>query len=149
MQSFRHSFSVDAEISKVWDFYTDLHHLEVITPPDLGIRVLKCTHQQLEEGSEVWLTGKLLTKSNWHSQITSLKPYEYIDEMLSGRFPVWKHAHKFRREGESRTEVIDEIDYELPFGLVGRLFDPYFKRRLEKTFRYREKATKAELEKVI
>ncbi|HKU50454.1 MAG TPA: SRPBCC family protein [Nitrososphaera sp.] len=143
MGNFRHSFFVNAEISKVWDFYTNIDHLAVVSPPDLRIRVVKSTHQVLIEGSEVWLTGKLVTRSNWHSRITSLRPYEYADEMLTGRFSVWKHVHRFEKAGgaNGRTEVIDEIVFELPYGPVGKLFEGYVARQLEKTFEFRKKAT--------
>lgn len=147
MRSFRHSFFVDAEISQVWDFYTNIGHLEVITPPELQLRVIKSTNQVLTEGSEVWITGKLVTRSNWHSKITSLKPYEYIDEMITGRFRVWRHAHKFRAAGDRRTEVIDEIDFELHYGPIGKIFEGYVMKRLANTFAHRMIATKAEFEK--
>ena len=147
MRHFRHSFSVNSEISRVWDFYTDMRHLEVITPPHLHLRVLKTTHQKLVEGSEVWLTGKLVWQSTWHSRITLLAPYEYVDEMLTGRFKVWKHIHAFRKTREKETEVIDDIDFELPYGPLGRLFEPFVVRQLQKTFEHRKIATRAELEK--
>jgi ligand-binding SRPBCC domain-containing protein len=147
MRSFRHSFFVDAEISRVWEFYTDIRHLEVITPPELELRVIKSTNQVLTEGSEVWITGRLVTRSNWHSKITSLKPYEYIDEMITGRFRVWKHAHKFRAAGDRRTEVIDEIDFELHYGPIGKIFEGYVMKRLARTFAHRMMATKAEFER--
>lgn len=147
MRRFTHRFLVNAEISKVWDFYTDIRHLDVISPPTLKLRVVKCTHQKIVEGSEVWLTGILLTRSNWHSKITSLEPYEYVDEMLSGRFRVWKHTHGFRSVGEDQTEVIDDIEFALHYGIIGRMFEGYVLRHLEKVFRHRMEATKAELEK--
>lgn len=131
----------------MWDFYTDMRHLEVITSPQLHLRVLKTTHQKLVEGSEVWLTGKLVWQSTWHSRITSLAPYEYVDEMLTGRFKVWKHVHAFRKNGEKETEVIDEIDFELPYGPLGRLFGPFVVRQLKSTFEHRKIATRSELEK--
>ncbi len=145
MRTFRHSFQVNAEISRVWQFYTDIKHLEVITPPRLQLRILKSTHQHLVEGSEVWLAGKLVIKSEWHSRITSLKPYEYVDEMISGRFKVWMHTHKFRFTDNKKTEVVDEIIFELPYGFIGRVFEGYVLKRLDQTFSHREEATKSEL----
>jgi ligand-binding SRPBCC domain-containing protein len=141
MRSFRHSFSVDAPLEKLWEFYTDIKHLEVVSPPSLGIRILKSTHQQLESGSQVWLSGKLAIRSKWHSKITSLKPYEYIDEMISGRFKVWKHLHKFQDVGNGTTKVIDEIEFELPWGAIGRLLEGYVIRQLERVFAHRKAAT--------
>jgi ligand-binding SRPBCC domain-containing protein len=139
LRTFRHSFTVDADIGRVWDFYTDIRHLEVITPKQMQLKIIRTTTgQRLEQGTEVWLAGKLVTKSKWHSKITSLEPYQYVDEMLSGRFETWKHTHLFRKAGAG-TEVIDEIDFTLP-GL-GKLFEGYAYKQLEKIFAHREQAT--------
>jgi ligand-binding SRPBCC domain-containing protein len=132
---------VNANIDRVWKFYTDIGHLQVISPPHMQLRLVKSTHQKLVQGSEVWLTGILLTRSNWHSRITSLAPYEYIDEMLTGRFLVWRHRHGFRKIDDNTTEVIDEIDFELHYGLPGRMFEGHVYSQLEKIFAHRKQAT--------
>jgi ligand-binding SRPBCC domain-containing protein len=136
---------VNADINKVWEFYTDIGHLQVISPPHMQLRLVKSTHQKLVQGSEVWLTGILVTRSNWHSKITTLAPYEYVDEMLTGRFRVWKHVHGFRKVND-KTEVIDKIDFELHYGLLGRMFEGYVYSQLEKIFAHRKKATIKALE---
>lgn len=145
MRKFRHSFTVNADIDRVWEFYTDIGHLQVISPPHMQLRLVKSTHQKIVQGSEVWLTGILVTRSNWHSRITSLAPYEYVDEMLAGRFRVWKHLHGFRKIGD-RTEVIDEVDFQLYYGLLGRMFEGYVYSQLEKIFVHRKEATIKALE---
>jgi len=145
VRSFRHVFTVNADINKVWEFYTDIGHLQVISPPHIQLRLVKSTHQKLVQGSEVWLTGILLSRSNWHSKITSLALYEYVDEMLTGRLRVWKHLHAFSKTGD-RTEVKDEIDFELHYGLLGRMFEGYVYSQLEKIFAHRKEATIKALE---
>lgn len=135
-------FTVNADINRVWEFYTDIGHLEVITPPEIQLKMVRSTTgRKLAEGTEVWLTGVPVTRSNWHSKITSLKPYVYVDEMLSGSFKVWKHVHAFRKIDEKTTEVIDEIDFELPYGFLGRMFEGYAYRQLEQIFEHRKQAT--------
>jgi hypothetical protein len=42
--------------------------------------------------------------------------------------------------------VIDEVDFELPHSLVGKLFEGYVCKRLEKFFDYRKAATIKSLE---
>ncbi|MEW6604534.1 MAG: SRPBCC family protein [Thermoproteota archaeon] len=145
MRTFRHTFTVNADIDRVWKFYIDIGHLQVISPPRMQIQLVKSTHQQLVAGSEVWLTGILLTRSNWHSKITSLAPYEYVDEMITGRFRVWKHVHAFRKLGD-KTEVIDEIEFELHYGWLGKLFEGYVYSQLERIFAHRKQATIKALE---
>ncbi|MFL6365571.1 MAG: hypothetical protein ACJ719_10285 [Nitrososphaeraceae archaeon] len=60
--------------------------------------------------------------------------------MLSGPFKKWRHLHRFsdvnnnnnNKSQKQKTEVIDEINFELPYGRIGRLFDRYACRRLQK-----------------
>lgn len=145
MRQFRHAFTVNADIDRIWEFYTDIGHLQVISPPHMQLRLIKSTHQKIVQGSEVWLTGILFTRSNWHSRITSLAPYEYVDEMLTGRFRMWKHLHGFRKIAD-KTEVIDEVDFELHYGLLGKIFESYVSSQLEKIFAHRKQATIKALE---
>lgn len=138
---FNHSFLVDSPIDEVWRFYTNIHHLQVITPKKLRLEIVRSDDDLIQEGSECWIQARLFTNSKWHSKISSLKPYEYTDEMQHGRFKTWKHLHKFNKITENRTEVIDVIDFELPFGLLGSMFEKFAMRKLRWIFEYREKST--------
>lgn len=141
MRRFSHTFEVAAPIEKVWSFYTDIGHLEVITPRKLELKVVKCTTgKQIAEGTEVWLEGNLLMKSRWHSRITHLNPYVYIDEMLEGRFRVWKHTHTFEQTS-SGTTVTDIIDFELHYAPLGKLLESFVEKQLAKIFAHRKEAT--------
>ena len=84
---------------------------------------------------------------SWHSKITFLKRYEYVDEMLAGPFKKWRHLHKFQNIDEKQTEVIDEIEFELPYGMLGKLLEGYAYKQLQKTFEHRKTATVKALEK--
>jgi ligand-binding SRPBCC domain-containing protein len=141
MRSFFHTFTVKANIDKVWEFYVDIRHLQAISPPKMHLEIIKSTHQKLVQGSEVWLTGILVTRSNWHSIITSLAPYEYVDEMITGRFKVWKHIHTFDKIDNEHTEVIDKIEFEMHYGIIGRLFEGIVLSILQRIFDYRQQAT--------
>ena len=146
MPKFENSFTVNCNIDKVWKFYTDVKHVEVITPKEIQLKIIRTTSQTLMQGTDVWLSGKLIFRRTWHSKITYLKPYEYVDEMLSGLFKKWKHLHKFEKIDENRTEVIDEIDFELPLGLLGKMFQGYAYDRMRQIFVYRQAATVKALE---
>ena len=151
MQAFKHSFVVNSSIDRVWEFYTDIKHLEIITPVEIELKITSATSQKLIQGSEFWLEGKLMiSRRKWHSVIKSIRPYQYLDEMLTGPLRKWRHLHKFHdihiNEDQKQTEVIDEVDFELPYSLVGRLFEGYVCKRLEKFFDYRKAATIKRLE---
>ena len=146
--AFKSSFVVNSPIHRVWEFYTDIKHLELITPAELELRIISSTSQKLTQDSEIWLEGKLMSfKSKWHSIIRTLKPYQYLDEMLAGPFKKWEHLHKFKdNNNPKQTEVIDEINFELPYGPVGKLFEGYAHKRLQDLFNYRKEATIRNLE---
>ena len=146
MKIFKHSFVVNSNIEKVWKFYIDIKHLEIITPKQMELEIINVTNQVLEQGTEIWLSGKIITKSKWHSKITYLKPYEYIDEMLTGPFKKWKHTHKFKKIDNNTTEVVDELEYDLPYGFIGNMFYNYANNKLQKIFEHRKMATKSTLE---
>jgi ligand-binding SRPBCC domain-containing protein len=40
MRTFRHSFIVKSPIERVWHFYTDIKHLEIITPKEIELKSL-------------------------------------------------------------------------------------------------------------
>jgi ligand-binding SRPBCC domain-containing protein len=57
---------------------------------------------------------KMGRSMKWHSKITFLESHEYIDEMLSGPFKKWRHLHRFHNIEGKQTEIIDEVEFELP-----------------------------------
>ena len=141
MKHFKHVFIVNSNVEKVWKFYTNINHLKIITPKKMKIEILKTHSEIIEEGAEAWLQAKLILDSKWHSKITHLKPYEYVDEMINGRFKTWKHLHKFNKINDTSTEIIDQIDFQLHYGLIGNLFEGYVMRCLVEIFEYRKQAT--------
>jgi ligand-binding SRPBCC domain-containing protein len=151
LRTFRHSFIVKSPIQRVWDFYTDVKHLETITPKEIDLKIINATNQKVVQGQEIWVSGKIIAKiirrrMTWHSKITFLKAYEYVDEMLAGQFNKWRHLHKFRSIDGKQTEIIDEIEFELPYGILGKLFEGYAYKQLHNIFEYRKIATVKELE---
>jgi ligand-binding SRPBCC domain-containing protein len=151
LRAFKHSFIVNSSIDRVWEFYTDIKHLKIITPIEVELKITRGTNQKLIQGSEFWFEGKLMIfKRRWHSVIKSIKPYQYLDEMLTGPLRRWRHLHKFNdihiNDEQMKTEVIDEVDFELPYSPVEKLFEGYVSKRLENFFDYRKAATIKSLE---
>ena len=118
--------------------------MEIITPKETDLKIINFTSQNIVQGQEIWCSGKIITKIRrtvWHSKITFLKPYEYIDEMLAGPFKKWRHLHKFHDIDRKQTKVVDEIEFELPYGMLGKLFEGYAYKQLQNTLEYRKIAT--------
>jgi ligand-binding SRPBCC domain-containing protein len=130
-------------VEKVWEFYTDIEHLNLITPKEARLKVLDSTGKRFIQGTQFRIQGRiLLFPVQWHSVIKSITPYEYVDEMLSGPFKRWVHLHKFHYDVElNRTQVVDEVEFELPYGILNKLLDGFAIYELNKVFEYRKKAT--------
>ncbi|POY41303.1 cell division protein [Flavobacterium alvei] len=63
------------------------------------------------------------------SRITVMDLYSYfVDEMEEGKFKTFKHEHFFE-EKNRLTIMTDQLQYETPFGIFGKLFDYLFLKK--------------------
>ena len=123
----------------VFEFFSDPHNLEAITPPFLGFRIIDRTSAEIEEGTE--LTYKLRIHglpATWRSRITEWTPNErFVDEQLKGPYAKWHHTHSFH-DREGGTLIRDRVLYRLPFGRLGQLVAGRFVAAdVQKIFDYR------------
>ena len=57
------------------------------------------------------------------SRITAMDLYDYfVDEMEEGKFKSFRHEHFFEEEN-GVIIMTDKLQYETPFGIIGKLFD--------------------------
>ncbi|CAN5687419.1 hypothetical protein BH23THE1_BH23THE1_20230 [soil metagenome] len=141
MKSFEQSFKVDCSIDEVWNFYTDIKHLEIVTPPKLKLKIIESSDKQIVEGLRMTVSGRLvLYNSKWNSKISlvDISKHMYIDEMVKGPFKKWKHIHLFSEIGKNQTVVTDKIEFELPFFFLGKLMEGYVENNLKKIFEFRK-----------
>ena len=58
---------------------------------------------------------------HWTTEIVAWEPpHRFVDVQLKGPYKLWHHEHRFVAEG-SGTRISDEVQYELPFGVLGRI----------------------------
>ncbi|MEO5977586.1 MAG: SRPBCC family protein [Chryseolinea sp.] len=76
----------------------------------------------------------------WTTEITHVhEPHFFVDEQRSGPYAFWHHQHRFR-ETASGVEMTDELNYAIPFGLIGRTANTLLvQRQLNAIFDYRYK----------
>ena len=84
-----------------------------------------------------------MTWRAWHfglplrmtSRITQIEaPAYFIDEQVKEPFKSLRHIHEFRQDSE-RTTMLDHIEFEAPFGIIGLLTEKlilarYMQKRL-------------------
>lgn len=63
------------------------------------------------------------------SRMTAMDLYDYfVDEMEEGKFKSFKHEHSFV-EKDGKTVMIDNLIYETPFSIFGKLFDKFLLKK--------------------
>ena len=76
----------------------------------------------------------------WVTEITHVQePYFFVDEQRSGPYSLWHHQHHFREVAEG-LEMTDEVNYSIPYGVLGRLAHLLFvERQVNAIFDHRAK----------
>jgi ligand-binding SRPBCC domain-containing protein len=80
---------------------------------------------------------------SWMARITEFVwNSHFCDEQVRGPFSHFHHRHGIQaevRNGVEGTLVTDKIEFELPYGFVGRAGGALLSRNLAKSFAYRQK----------
>jgi len=99
------------------------------------------------EGSRITLSFRpfrgLPFRVRWQAEITEfVMNSQFSDRQVSGPFVFWHHTHRMTsvdRAGINITVILDQVQYEPPMGMLGRLANGIFLRRqLEQSFAYRQ-----------
>ena len=98
--------------------------LNRLIPPWESVKI-ESSDQSLESGSRVVLRTSIAgLPVRWVAEHTDYEPPNlFCDKQISGPFAQWNHQHSFHDKGESgsplQSQLTDQIDYKVPFGLVG------------------------------
>ena len=130
-------------LQEAWDFFSTPKNLEKITPAHMKFKVLYIS------GGEKTYAGQIIRYKvavlpgisvNWMTEITQVnEPYLFVDEQRFGPYALWHHQHHFR-EVEGGVEMTDELNYAIPYGILGRLANSIFvEREVNTIFEHRFK----------
>ena len=124
MTTIKLTTTIKAPINKVFDLARniDIHKLSTSKSKETAIDGV--VSGLINKGETVTWRGKHFGIYLKHRSIIPEMeiPTYFVDEMLEGRFKKFKHTHTFQ-ETNGGTIMTDKIEYETPFGLVGKLFD--------------------------
>jgi NADH dehydrogenase len=136
---------VDSPIDQVFAFFARPENLGRVTPPGLGFE-LRSADTAMREGLQVDYRVRPLLgiPLNWRSLIAEYDPPNgFRDIQLNGPYRSWDHRHTFVAEGD-RTMVIDDVEYSLPLGPLGRIAHASVVRgQVEEIFRYRARTVRS------
>ena len=135
---------IRASPERVFEFHEQPNVLTLLTPPSESARVIQSAKIS-EVGAQAIIETRILgpIKARWVAEHTLYEPpHRFEDIQVKGPFRSWRHRHIVEPVADSAI-LRDEIDYEPPFGFLGRLVAPILiKKRLQKLFDYRHEVTR-------
>lgn len=131
-----------ANVQAVWEFHSSVEALKQLSPPDRHVEVLGTNFAVAEGEIHKIKSSQFGIPLLWEAKITkATPPTGFEDLQIKGPFKYWHHKHIFQPKGD-HTLLIDELEYEPPFGILGTIANTLFiDRDLENMFAYRHKRT--------
>jgi hypothetical protein len=130
---------VERPIDDVFAFFAEARNLEAITPPWIGFKILSMSTPTIEQGTLIRYRIRLPgIPMYWQTEISAWNPpHNFVDDQKKGPYKRWHHTHTFEAHG-NRTKVIDDVEFALPFGVLGRMVHAVKVRPdVERIFEYR------------
>lgn len=135
--------NVPISIDKAWDFFSSPKNLAKITPEHMGFIITS------NYNDEKMYPGMLITykvspllgiQLDWCTEITHVQDHKYfVDEQRFGPYAMWHHQHHFK-EIEGGVEMIDIVNYAIPYGFIGRIANSILvESEVKKIFEFRTK----------
>ncbi len=115
-----------------------------LTPPGERVELIQGGNS-IRPGSRVVLSVRIGPfRTRWVAEHTEYEPgHLFADLQVEGPFASWYHRHLFLDDGSGGTVLRDEIDFQPPFGLLGRILaGRLIVRKLHKMFDYRHETTR-------
>jgi len=156
--SFRSEQWLPYPVDAVFAFFANPENLPALMPAWQRVRIERLTLVP-PRGSSTQISGKaagagsrivlsmrivpsLPIRVRWDAEIIEFEPNRHFtDRQVSGPFAFWQHSHYVRaldRNGPGVTVVTDEVNYEIPFSILGHMAHALFlQRQIEKVFAYR------------
>ena len=133
---------VPRPLAEVFAFFSKAENLEQLTPPWLHFQILTVDPTPVQKGTLIrYALRWRIFPIRWTTEITDWEPpHRFVDLQLKGPYKLWHHEHRFISEGDG-TRITDEVQYMLPFGILGSIAHAVkVKRDVETIFAYRTNA---------
>ena len=133
--------NIPVDIEAAWEFFSNPANLQVITPANLGFKILSKYHgTKMYPGQIIEYKVKPVMgiPIYWMTEITQVQYMEFfIDEQRFGPYQFWHHQHHFKAV-EGGVQMTDIVHYRNPLGFLGNIANTLFvKNQLKQIFQFR------------
>lgn len=147
MSLYEKTSQISCSLEALYDFHTDMKNLQSISPKAIKVTLLNEGFVPKEGALLRLKTVKNFIPMIWEVRIDTMQePHLLVDIAVKSPFKSWKHSHIFTQIDENLCELKDIVEYTLPFGFIGSLFDFFIQHELESMFSFRHTTTKKLLE---
>lgn len=132
----------------LYAFHLDVNNLTKITPKGMSVKLLNEDFVPHEGGVLCLKSVKNFIPMRWEVLIETMdEPRLLVDVATRSPFKMWRHSHIFTQVNQTQCELKDVVEFALPFGALGRLFEGFVIQEFEAMFTFRHRVTKEILEK--
>lgn len=141
---FKKESVIRASAARVFAFHEAPDAFERLQPPWQTSEIVQ-PPASLAVGTRVVLRVKV--GPFWQTLVAEHVEYEpgrmFADRLVKGPFKKWLHRHVVTPRGDNECVLTDDIEYELPLGVLGQTFGGGFAtKNLERLFEFRHEVTK-------
>ena len=133
-----------ASAESVYRFHAQPDALQRLTPPWEESTVYEQNGgiEQIDSRVKIKLRLGPLSQT-WIAEHAACEPGRmFRDVMVSGPFKKWEHTHLFVPDGPHASWLEDRVEYQMPWGWLGKTFGGWYARkRLKRMFAWRHEVT--------
>ena len=133
---------IKAPIERVFDLSRSITLHKVSTSKTGEKAIAGVTSGLISKDETVtWQAKHLFKTRQFTSKITEMQsPLLFIDEMINGDFKNFRHQHHFKKV-ENGTIMIDLVDFESPYAVLGKIVNSIFLKKYIETFLIKRNTT--------
>jgi len=134
-----------------FDFFNVPRNLERLMPAFLHFEFLSEPPPVALEGTVLEYRFQLYAVPiKWRTKIVLVEPpLRFVDIQEKGPYAFFRHTHDFRAVGD-QTEMMDRVEYAIPFGPLGEIARLLFvDRSLREIFDYRQRELGAAMRSAV
>lgn len=140
---------IEASVQDLFQWHARPKAFQRLAPPWQPIRIVE-KQGGIMDGSRLVLEMK--QGPFWRRWVATHREYiegkQFIDEQTTGPFAKWVHTHQFLPDTTKTSYLQDRVEYEPPFGLLGKLLvGGFIAKQVDRTFKFRHGRTQNDLKR--